>query len=315
MALEAASFLDGLVTTNPVSSDTVAQGDDHLRLLKTVLKATFPGLDRAIYLEKAIANLASAATPDLGGTTSNYVNITGTTEIDGFANGVAGMQKLLRFDGALTLDYDATNFILPSDANIVTAAGDHAIAVCTASGVWRIVAYFRASGRALIEAVTGAETAVVARKGDLFFLQDISDANAIKRSTAQEIAETARVTVSFEVFDAGTTCYVGDVAGNAFWTVPAWMNSFDLVAVNGTCWTAGSGSSMTVQVRNVTQAADMLSSKLTFASAAITSTTATIDASNDDIVTGDRLVIDVDTVHTTPAVGLVVNLTFERPAS
>lgn len=45
MGLEAASYVDDLVTTNPVgASDTKAQGDDHLRLIKTVLKATFPGM-------------------------------------------------------------------------------------------------------------------------------------------------------------------------------------------------------------------------------------------------------------------------------
>lgn len=45
MGLEVASFIDGLVTTNPVgATDPVSEGDNHLRLIKTVLKATFPGL-------------------------------------------------------------------------------------------------------------------------------------------------------------------------------------------------------------------------------------------------------------------------------
>lgn len=43
MGLEAASFVNDLVVANPVGGvDQKAQGDDHLRLLKTVLKATFP---------------------------------------------------------------------------------------------------------------------------------------------------------------------------------------------------------------------------------------------------------------------------------
>lgn len=43
MALEAASFLNDLVATNPVgATDTKAFGDDHIRLLKSTLKATFP---------------------------------------------------------------------------------------------------------------------------------------------------------------------------------------------------------------------------------------------------------------------------------
>ena len=45
MALESASYLNDLVTSNPVgSTDSKSEGDDHLRLLKSVLKATFPNL-------------------------------------------------------------------------------------------------------------------------------------------------------------------------------------------------------------------------------------------------------------------------------
>lgn len=47
MSVEVATYLDDLVTSNPTASDPVAQGDDHLRLLKTVLQATFPNADRA----------------------------------------------------------------------------------------------------------------------------------------------------------------------------------------------------------------------------------------------------------------------------
>ncbi len=43
MAIELASFVDGLDETKPLNTDLVAEGDDHLRLLKAVLKGTFPG--------------------------------------------------------------------------------------------------------------------------------------------------------------------------------------------------------------------------------------------------------------------------------
>jgi len=45
MGLESATYLDELVTTNPVgSTDPKSQGDNHLRLIKSALKSTFPGL-------------------------------------------------------------------------------------------------------------------------------------------------------------------------------------------------------------------------------------------------------------------------------
>lgn len=315
MGLEAATYIESLTTTNPVSSDPVAQGDDHLRLLKSTLKNTFPGLTREIYLEKNRADLASSATPNLGGTTSNYINITGITEIDSFSGGVAGMVKLLRFNAALVLDFDAVNFSNITGGNITTAAGDHAWVVCISPNVWRIVMYQKFSGASLIPPAYNVDDAVITAptKADLIPLQDATDGNLPKRALAQHIAELARTTVSLMVFDILTVCSVGDVAGRVFWCVPAWMNGMNLVDVSGVTGSVGSGSSMLVQVRNAGQGADMLSSRLTFASGAQFSSTATIDTGNDDIATSNVIVIDIDQVHSSPPTGLVINLTFERP--
>jgi hypothetical protein len=43
MGLESTTTIGGLVSTNPVASDALGQADDHIRLLKTVLKTIFPG--------------------------------------------------------------------------------------------------------------------------------------------------------------------------------------------------------------------------------------------------------------------------------
>lgn len=43
MTVESASYLENLNASYPASGDQQAEGDDHLRLLKAVLKATFPG--------------------------------------------------------------------------------------------------------------------------------------------------------------------------------------------------------------------------------------------------------------------------------
>jgi hypothetical protein len=44
MGVESASYISELVDTNPVVGDPVGEGDDHLRLIKTVLKTQFSGL-------------------------------------------------------------------------------------------------------------------------------------------------------------------------------------------------------------------------------------------------------------------------------
>lgn len=49
MGLESGTFLDDLVITNPVgASDNVDKGDDHIRLIKTLLKNSFPDVDQAV---------------------------------------------------------------------------------------------------------------------------------------------------------------------------------------------------------------------------------------------------------------------------
>jgi microcystin-dependent protein len=49
MGLEVANYVSDLVTTNPAASDGKSQGDDHLRLLKSVLQTTFPNAGKAFY--------------------------------------------------------------------------------------------------------------------------------------------------------------------------------------------------------------------------------------------------------------------------
>ena len=47
MALESATYLDSLNVSNPAASDAVGQADDHIRMLKAVLQATFPNINGA----------------------------------------------------------------------------------------------------------------------------------------------------------------------------------------------------------------------------------------------------------------------------
>ena len=48
MALESASYISGLVSANPPGTDAISEGDNHIRLIKTVLKASLPNADAAI---------------------------------------------------------------------------------------------------------------------------------------------------------------------------------------------------------------------------------------------------------------------------
>ena len=48
MALESATYVSGLVDTNPAGSDSISQGDDHLKLIKSVLQSTLPNANAAL---------------------------------------------------------------------------------------------------------------------------------------------------------------------------------------------------------------------------------------------------------------------------
>jgi len=95
-------------------------------------------------------DIASATTTNIGAAVGNFVHITGTTTITAFDTVAAGITRTVRFAGALTLTHNATSLILPSGANITTAANDTAEFISEGSGNWRCTLYQKADGRSII---------------------------------------------------------------------------------------------------------------------------------------------------------------------
>lgn len=56
MALENATYVSQLVPSNPTSTDSVAQADDHLRLIKQALKNSFPNINGQVTATVAALN-------------------------------------------------------------------------------------------------------------------------------------------------------------------------------------------------------------------------------------------------------------------
>lgn len=59
MSLETATFIDDLDANNPVGTDTKSQGDDHLRLVKSVLKNSIKRVTRAFYVPGTVHKTAN----------------------------------------------------------------------------------------------------------------------------------------------------------------------------------------------------------------------------------------------------------------
>jgi microcystin-dependent protein len=85
------------------------------------------------------ADIASAATTDIGAIEGSHHDITGTTTITGLGTVRAGITKVLQFDGVLTVTHNSTSLILRFGQNHLTTAGDIIAFVSEGSGNWREV--------------------------------------------------------------------------------------------------------------------------------------------------------------------------------
>ena len=107
-------------------------------------------------------------------------------------------------------------------------------------------------------------------------------------------------------------CSVGDGAGGIAFRIPAELNGWNLVAVGFGVTTAGTTGNFDIQIRNATKAVDMLTTKMRVETGETDTITSaqpgTINTSNDDVSTGDKIFFDIDACQTTPAYGAIVSL-------
>lgn len=122
-------------------------------------------------------------------------------------------------------------------------------------------------------------------------------------------------TVQANVYDPASSLTTGD--GKGYFVVPASLNGYNLTSVHARVITAGTTGTTDIQIANVTDAVDMLSTKLTIDSAETGSdtaaTAAVIDTTKDDVATYDLLRFDIDAVSSTAPKGLILTLTFVLP--
>ena len=148
-----------------------------------------------------------------------------------------------------------------------------------------------------------------------------SDATATPTANKIPIADSNKLidnwiskTVVIQVSDPnGDAITSGN--GKAFFTVPVSLNGCNIIDVDASLTTASTSGTPTIQIRNVTDSQDVLSTRITVDANEKTSYTAStqpvINTSYDDVSTGDQLAIDID-VAGTGAKGLSVILIFKK---
>lgn len=118
---------------------------------------------------------------------------------------------------------------------------------------------------------------------------------------------------SVQVSVKGSDLETGD--GKAYLIIPDELNGLDLTDISAQVAVAPVGATITVQLHNVTDSADILSTALTIDASETTSETAAtpavINTANDDVASNDLLRVDVDQVgSSTAGEALVVLLRF-----
>lgn len=129
MGLETSTYIDGLVTSNPLATDVMSKGDDHIRLIKSTIKASFPDVDNAVM---TIHNGTSAPANKQTGTIWRDT----TNSLWKFWNGSAWITLSIAFNTSNSVDVDAGTIdgvtIGGSSAPTVTNLGS--VATCDING-------------------------------------------------------------------------------------------------------------------------------------------------------------------------------------
>ncbi len=68
MALETGTYIDDLNVNNPASTDGLGQADDHMRLIKSTIKSTFPSITGAVTSTHGELNIVDGSTTRVAAT-------------------------------------------------------------------------------------------------------------------------------------------------------------------------------------------------------------------------------------------------------
>jgi len=141
---------------------------------------------------------------------------------------------------------------------------------------------------------------------------DSEDYVPTQQSTKAYVDNNTRIVVIKCIAD-DTALETGD--GLTHFTIPTYLDGFDLVAVGAHVYTVSSSGAITIQIHNLTDTVDMLSTELTIDVSEKDSSTAAvaavIDTAEDDVTEGDEIRIDVDGAGT-DTLGLEIRMEFEK---
>lgn len=136
MALETGTYISDLVVTNPTATDPKAEGDDHVRLIKSTVKATFPNITGAVTATQVELNTLDGITAStaelniLDGVTASTAElnildgVTATASELNVLDGItASTAELNIMDGVTVTAADINTVTLKANINSPTFTG------------------------------------------------------------------------------------------------------------------------------------------------------------------------------------------------
>lgn len=203
MPLESASDINGLNILWPLGGDVKGEGDNHLRMLKSVLKNSFPGLSGAIHRRVAkAANFAVVSTDN-----TVLFDCSGTLVATPAAAATLGSTHTWMFyvrSGTLQVDPNGAELI-DGAASKVFVAGTWGIIFCDGTGLTSLtnaslpantvfestiadgsITYVKFSASLGTQILEVTEEA-----NDLFVIVDGSDSSKLKKTIGGVIKQTA----------------------------------------------------------------------------------------------------------------------------
>ena len=235
MALETATYISDLNAANPAATDALAQADDHFRLIKGAVKATFPNVTGAV---TATHTALDAASTFAGAITASAAEI---NVLDGISAGLTSTE-LSVLDGvtATTSQLNATPLIgtLP----VVGTLAEGSVVVGNSSSVASAVA-IGASGTVLKSNGTtiswGDGTPALAR-GQILYGHADGTTQVLSAGTSGQVLTSDGTDVSWGDAYSGPSLTLGDVGTYAFLMYTS-TGQYDYINVGSTY----SGSSLT----------------------------------------------------------------------
>ena len=165
MAIETATYISGLDSAKPGATDSKSEGDDHIRLLKSTILATFPSVTGAVTMThtqlNSIPTLATLASPALTGTPTvpTAAVSTNTTQA---ASTAYVMSAISTVNAATT----STTLTISNAAAVTLTAGQHDVTIYSGVCTWTLPAAPTAGQFVIVTPGNGLTTNIVARNGN-----------------------------------------------------------------------------------------------------------------------------------------------------